>query len=248
MLKKITSTLKRLPKFFQVILAIIIAWLLFQLFFIVRINYNYLDNIKKSANRGVIDPESKVYHNFNKNGSPAYLQWLGDKLMVEKNTYNYMKDNARQVGFVMTIYKFDEKTTEWIKFLELKNSAGCGSIFLTEKYLNCLSDTRISQIDNNGRIAREKDFDSSPWYHQYSTFEEQLAIIPQDSEITFIWRDSRARLPNPRTFFAVFADVDRHFGPHLLMAGKLNLDTLDFKEYVIGYNARNLEDIGITPK
>ncbi len=73
-------------------------------------------------------------------------------------------------------------------------------------------------------------------------------MYKEGPEWIFVWRDQRARTPTLLAFIPTPYSGDVYTGPYMIMAGKLNLDTLDFKEYVIGYNASKLEDIGIKPK
>ena len=82
-------------------------------------------------------------------------------------------------------------------------------------------------------ISAFADWQLGRWDPTQST----VAAYIKDNKLTFIWPDHRAQIPT-FSFSPPF-----YYGPSLIMAGELNLDTLEFKEHIIGYNVKNLQDL-----
>jgi hypothetical protein len=53
-----------------------------------------------------------------------------------------------------------------------------------------------------------------------------------------VWSDERARFPTLYAFILIPHSASTQFGPYIIMAGRLNCDTLSFTEYVIKYDSR----------
>jgi len=100
---------------------------------------------------------------------------------------------------------------------------GCGNGFVYNELFFCFGDnmsTPIYSIDKSGSKRLIKKL-----FSRY-TSRSINAVFLDDNELVIVWEDWRGRHAGSEVILS-------SFGPYLTMAGKLNLDTLDFKEYLI---------------
>jgi len=62
------------------------------------------------------------------------------------------------------------------------------------------------------------------------------AVYKKSNELILVWEDNRSQFPTIGAFIPIPGKVS--YGPYLTMVGKLNLDTLEFKKYIIQYGPR----------
>lgn len=66
-----------------------------------------------------------------------------------------------------------------------------------------------------------------------------LAAKKVGNVFNIVWRDRRAQWPNIYGFIPIPNSENPTVGPFLIMAGEINLDTLEFKQHLIKYNSYN---------
>jgi hypothetical protein len=101
-------------------------------------------------------------------------------------------------------------------------------------YLYCLcfcgSGTTATKIGLSGKIE-EKNIGARDRY-------EVIKVYRKGNELWMVWSDERARFPTLYAFILIPHSASTQFGPYIIMAGRLNCDTLSFTEYVIKYDSR----------
>ncbi|MBI4049507.1 MAG: hypothetical protein HY395_01670 [Candidatus Doudnabacteria bacterium] len=164
------------------------------------------------------------------------VSWNNNLLIITTEEKQYYRNNALIIEEedVVKISKDGGKT--WT-IIARSSELLCQYAVIYETGLYCLAnanqDIVISKISTNG-IEETKKIVSATFLIGGTDI---LNIYKQDNELVVIWRDRRARFPNIYAFIPIPHSAPTEFGPYLIMAGKLNLDTLEFKEYVIKYDS-----------
>ena len=113
-----------------------------------------------------------------------------------------------------------------------KDTNGCFIGIIYQEKINCIiGESDILFFDKNGTFVK------NAVQHQIIDGSEYLAAYTKDNKLVFLWSDHRAQIPLPTISPPFF------YGPEVIMAGELNLDTLEFKEHVIGYDKYDLQDL-----
>jgi len=122
----------------------------------------------------------------------------------------------------------------WQKLIHLNdyNFANCHAALVYRDDIYCIVyATKLYVFDKNGQSKKHI-------LSKNSFPEEELAVYSKDdNKLVIIWNDHRAQIPLPNFSPPFF------YGPELIIAGELNLDTLEFKEHVIGYDKYDLKDL-----
>ena len=166
--------------------------------------------------------------------SKTPLKIWGDKLVriIIKDTDNSghnFKDGARTY-----IETSDENGKKWMPLTYLEKSS-CSYSFTYLEKLYCIVDlSSIAVITEDGRVEYHDLF---PQTREKTT--TLIAMIKKSNNSTvFVWSDDRSRSINPISYsLALLLAVPLHYewGPSVIIAGKLNLDTMQTVEHIIQY-------------
>lgn len=134
--------------------------------------------------------------------------------------------SVRKNGYLPTwniLHKFDIDTP------------GCFIAVIYKEKINCIiGRSEILFVNKDGIFTRN----TKKLLLDMASPDETLAIYAKDNnKLIWIWIDHRAQIPT-FNFSPPF-----YYGPSLIMAGELNLDTLEFKEHIIGYDKYDLKDL-----
>lgn len=122
----------------------------------------------------------------------------------------------------------------WLPLTYIKKSS-CSYYFTYLDRLYCFTDlSSVSVITEDGVVTNHALFLDTD-----STITSLIAIIRKSSNvIVYIWSDDRSRSTNPIAYIlsSLFSVPIRYkWGPNIIVAGELNLDTMQTKEHIIQY-------------
>ena len=183
---------------------------------------NYQKNISFAYNNENDDKLNMVYLN-----GKIFRVRYGDNPIVQGET-SYRDSTTR---FVVIETKND-KYNLWDVFLSGGDNF-CDELFANDKNLLCISSNSngvVLKIINLDKSYTTKSLLSTPINigKYFFIYERKMYFIFTDDR--FVWN-----LPIPD-------DAPHEFGTQLLMAGELDINTLNFKEYLIGYaDTKNYE-------
>ena len=241
------SILKKHKKLFIVIFIIIIV-LYFPVFYAVKkLSYRYrIDNVFAEKvksdlqlvsgffGKDIIFIGDSAYSAGWKNGHSAAISWNNELVRLDADNADYIKGDSTIANTIYSIKTSNSQGDVWEKLITLNDSEvyGCDIATTYNRKIYCIFGFQLLTLYGKNEIQKKtltKDADI--------TFGKILAAYIKDNKLTFIWPDHRAQIPT-FSFSPPF-----YYGPSLIMAGELNLDTLEFKEHIIGYNVKNLQDL-----
>lgn len=158
------------------------------------------------------------------------LSW-GDRLVAVEQIFE-TENGIYKSRDVITVSRDDGAT--WQTFL--KGDALCDFAATYKEKLICIVAIRPLQVNvfgDNGLLEHKKLVRSA----------DVIEVFRDERSMYIVWRDERARWINSHIFQFPIYSGDYSSGPWLIWAGKLNLDTLDFEEHVIGYDVYDLEEL-----
>lgn len=165
-----------------------------------------------------------------KNDTSEMADWDGQLVKVDQ-VFVKTKENGydiyRSKDVIQTSH---DKGATWSTFAE--GDVLCNVFTIYNRKLFCISNAYSLDMHIFEKSGVRKD--SSLISHA-----SIIKVIRSNNELYFIWGDERARWPNFWSFVPIPNGNDPNSGPWLVMAGKLNLDTLTFEEHVIKYDSNN---------
>ena len=158
---------------------------------------------------------------------------FGDWLIKLETEPAQRKEDGTTIYYSIYSIKISKDSGETWNNLFIFNDLGtsmCRIAVVYKEKINCIVNglsvgLNLLTIDENGKYANKiltKSSIASP--------EILAAYTEGTNKLIFIWRDQRARFP-------VFDLIDPARGPYLIIAGELDLDTLEFKEHIIKYDS-----------
>lgn len=156
----------------------------------------------------------------------------GDYIFSNERVKSTVDKNGTKITFTnFRLLLLSTKSNESSE-LDISDVSFCTYTFSSREKLFCLNKflkLKYFDTDLNGHRVKELD-------HLWGSI---IDIIPEnENEIWLIWRDERARWYTTNAFVIMGVGAgETRAGPWLVMAGKLNLDTLEFEEYVIKYDS-----------
>lgn len=161
----------------------------------------------------------------------------GDDWFKDENGYYRREITSHHVGndIYQNIYsiEFSGDKNTWEKLYTGKD-LNCHLLFSFKSVAHCLSRSGnnfvITKIEH-GKII-EKEIHSS-----LLDSSQLLKLKLVGTDLYFVWNDERARRPYWYSYIPVAQTINPYYGPYLIMGGKLNLDTMEFEEYVLKYDS-----------
>ena len=224
-------------------ISIIISVLVILLFFYVGYKFIVIHKYKSNVDSKLYDKllimeNNKIQYQKNILFTPDISRYPDNELMWGDKKVRLRSENIKttdgnnniavRYDIIQTKSQID---SDW-KNLITKQEPFCHEGIIGQNKLLCLSashgDIILNIIDNNGKFIT-KTLVSTPNYGEQTVFAD-------DKYMYIIWTDWRLQWPNPIKIITNNPETALS-GPFIVMAGKLNLDTLEFQEQVIKYNS-----------
>lgn len=164
------------------------------------------------------------------------IQWDDQLVRLEKESADEVhgSDITGHIIYSIRVSKDSGGTWDILHKFDV-DTTGCFSGTIYKEKVNCIAGwSDLLFVDKNGTFTKN----TKKLLSDSSIIERILAIYTKDSnKLIFVWRDQRAQ------FSTLNFSPPFFYGPYLIIAGELNLDTLEFKEHIIGYDKYNLEEL-----
>lgn len=158
------------------------------------------------------------------------LAW-GNKTVRIITEYFVDKTNYNSIHIFDVIQLQNTGTNEWLDFK--KETSFCATAFIWQDQLGCIvssSEIGINFIAIDGMVQYKKLVES--------TVSNFWGPYLKDNKLYFVWQDERIHYFNPLKLDKILSpSEDDYYGPNLIIAGELNLDTREFKEHIIKYDS-----------
>ena len=171
--------------------------------------------------------EQGVLFSSNRSNEPkGELVWDTLKVRLNSEDINTKDDAGYNTGISYDVIETQIKNSgEW-KNLIRKEKGFCSTALVFNNQLLCFGydsgDRVLNSINPNGQFSTKKLISTPNSMSDY--------VLIDNQTLYFIFTDDRFVWSLP-----ILGDAPHEIGTQFLMAGELNLDTLAFKEHVIGY-------------
>ena len=195
---------------------------------------NDLQKIRGFFGEGIIDSE-RIDHPIGWKSAYSQIVSWNDKLVrLDEDDASIIQGSSITANTIYSIKVSEDKGQTWkILYSFDQNTSGCsiGFIYGLPQNMYCIT------YGNNLLLIDEKGTAVKKIIKNANIFGTILgAYFKETNKLILIWRDGRLQYP-------ALDITSPYHGPYLIMAGELNLDTLEFKEHVIGYDKYDLQEL-----
>jgi len=188
----------------------------------------YKKLVENNKNVDQYQKDISFFYGDDKNYEPKPIIWNG-KMFRVRHADNPVVHGETTYSDSNTVFNIietrDNENGDWITFVR-ESGNFCDELFSNGKNLLCIvsgwGKITLNIINADGNFIT-KTLISTPNDIGQSFFLDGKTLYFVFTDDRFVWN-----LPIP-------VDAPHQFGTQLLMAGQLNIDTLDFKQSVIGY-------------
>lgn len=226
----------------KILLILIIILLAYPVFSIFKIYFTKLSVNKKISlllldlEKDSLNSKRNIINTYYSKTTPEKEILWNNKLVRIKMFTSVEKINNINYGTNSYVIEAKEQnSSEWKTLIKTKDVNLCDTATIWKNELYCFSASGSNKILLN---IISSDGSTNQKILNKSEINSTLDAYLSNNKIYLVWSDRRALFFNPFKLFSILSPSDNdYYGAPIIMAGELNLDTLDFKEYVIKYNS-----------